>query len=66
MSRAYLEFKRKKQIAKISRWLFLFFLAIIIVSTGLSCKVYYFCFSPDCFALWASVLGFIIKFGGMK
>ena len=66
MSRAYLEFKRKKQITKLSRWLFVFFFSLIVVFSLASCKIYYWCFSPDCFSLWGSILGFVIKIGGMK
>jgi hypothetical protein len=63
---AYSDFKRKKRLASIFRQLFLFFFALIIVFSLVSCKIYYWCFSPDCFALWTSVLGFTIKIGGMK
>jgi hypothetical protein len=63
---AYLEFKQKKELAKLFRILFAFFFSIIMVFTLLSCRIYYYCISPDCFDLWISILGFVIKFGGMK
>jgi|WetSurSiteA1Bulk_404760.scaffolds.fasta_scaffold00900_12 hypothetical protein len=63
---AYLEFKQKKELAKLFRILFAFFFSMIIIFTILSCRIYYYCISPDCLSFWGSIMGIGIKLGGMK